>query len=85
MLHAAHSDLFLCFQLFVSQPRVIVFFYINGTAMDKAQLGQQILHDMIVTVGVNPQMAALPEGPVQAEGSDAALARLASTIRPLTT
>ena len=38
--------------------------------MNKTGLANQILHHLIIAVGVNPQMTALIPGPVQAERSD---------------
>jgi hypothetical protein len=37
--------------------------------VDEAEFSEKILHYDIVAVGVNSQMAALAECPVQAEGS----------------
>ena len=41
----------------------------NRTAVDKAQLFEETLHDDIVAMGIDPQVSALFKCPVDAEGS----------------
>ena len=48
----------------------MILHHINGSAMDKPRLFHQVLHDRIVTMGIDTQMAALCICPVQAEHSD---------------
>ena len=48
------------------QPGIVVLFHVNGTAMDETQLLKEMLHDRIIAVGVNSQMATLLKCPADA-------------------
>ena len=45
------------------QARIIVFLNVNRSAVDKAQIPKKLLHGVIISVGIDPQMSALFEGP----------------------
>ena len=44
--------------------------HINRSAVNKTQLPEEILHDDIIVVGIDPQVSALRKGPVDAECAD---------------
>lgn len=47
--------------------------HMDDSPAAKSVLFQQFLHGKVIPVGVNPQVTALAEGPIQAEGSGALL------------
>ena len=53
-----------------SQAGIDILFHINRSAVNKPQLFQEILHDNIVAMGIDPQMTALFECPVDTESTD---------------
>ena len=63
------SRLFFAY-LLERQTWIIVLFHIDGAAVDKAQLFDEVLHDRVVTMGINAQMAALLIRPVDTERPD---------------
>ena len=47
--------------------------HVDGAAVGEAQLFEQVLHDDVVPMRINADMAVLFIGPVQAESSDSLL------------
>ena len=65
-----------CCRFFKCQPRIIILFDIDRPAVDKSKFLQQMLHRLIVPMGINAQVTALVERPVYAECSDALTASI---------
>ena len=56
--------------LFICKPGIAVLLHIDRSAVNESVLFEQILHDIIVPVGIHAQMIALIECPFYAEASN---------------
>ena len=64
------SRIILGTKLLVGKPGIVVLLHIDCSAVDKAVLFEEILHDVIVPVGIHAKMIPLMKCPLYAEAPD---------------